>query len=97
MNPPFNNFDPPSKIKTTQKMNKASAIKKLETCNNVRCIICYVMKEMYAALGIGHAHIFRKDNFIEKDDGGRVIMGLGSTLPNHVPACRSEFRDTKTL
>ena len=45
--------------------------------------------------------MFRKDDFLEKDDlnimeGGRVIMGLRSTMPSHTPACRSEFRDTKT-
>ena len=34
--------------------------------------------------GIGHAHIC-------SGDWGRGNMGLGATLPNHIPACRSEF------
>ena len=40
--------------------------------------------------------MFIKDDFLGKDneaigDWGRVIMGLGATLLNHIPACRSEF------
>ena len=27
----------------------------------------------------------------EKWEWRKVIMGLGATLPNHIPACRSEF------
>ena len=46
--------------------------------------------------GIGHAHMFRNDNILGKDnktnrEWGKAIMGLGATLPNHIPACRSAF------
>ena len=46
--------------------------------------------------GIGHAHMFRKDNFLGRDnltirEWGKVIMGLRGALPNHNPVCRSEF------
>ena len=45
--------------------------------------------------------MFRKDDFLEKDDlnimdEGRVIMGLGSPELSLIPARRSEFRETKT-
>ena len=40
--------------------------------------------------------MFRKDNYLGKDnqnirEQGKVIMGLGATLPNNIHACRSEF------
>ena len=42
-------------------------------------------------MGMHIAHMFRKDNFLGKDnltirEGGIVIMGLGAKLPNHIPA-----------
>ena len=44
----------------------------------------------------GHAHMFRKDNFLGKDNKpksecGKLIMELEATLPNYIPGCRSEF------
>ena len=35
--------------------------------------------------------MFRKDDSFGIGNWGRVIMGLGATLPNHIPAGRSEF------
>ena len=52
-----------------------------------------VMKEMCVALNMRTC--LEKTTFRQKrlkhNGGGRVIMGLGATLPNHIPACRSEF------
>ena len=42
------------------------------------------MKEMYGALGM---HTCSENH----NEWGMLIMGLGATLPNHIPACRSEF------
>ena len=46
--------------------------------------------------GIGHARMFRKDNFLGKynktiKEWGKVIIGLRATLPNYIPACGPEF------
>ena len=54
----------------------------------------HVMEEMYAALRLCMCE--EKTTFLGKNDSsivdwGRVIMGLRATLPNHIPACRSEF------
>ena len=51
------------------------------------------MEEMYAALRL--CTCAEKTTYLGKDDRiivdwGRVIMGLRATLPNHIPACRSE-------
>ena len=50
---------------------------------------------MYAALRI--CTCAEKMTFLGKDDKtivkwGKVIMGLRATLPNHIPACRSELK-----
>ena len=55
----------------------------------------HVMEEMYAALRLCTCE--EKTTVLGKDDSsivdwGRVIMGLRATLPNHIPACRSEFK-----
>ena len=53
------------------------------------------MEEMYASVHI--CTCAEKMTFLGKDDKnivkwGRVITGLRATLPNHIPACRSEFK-----
>ena len=58
----------------------------------------HVMEEMYAALRLCTCE--EKTTFLGKDDSsivdwGRVIMGLRATLPNHIPACRSEFHQRR--
>ena len=55
----------------------------------------HVIKEMYAALLM--CTCAEKTSFLGKDDlaivkWGKVNMGLRAMLPNHIPACRSEFK-----
>ena len=53
------------------------------------------MEEMYASL---HINTYAENmTILGKYDKnivkwGRVIMGLRATLPNHIPACRSELK-----
>ena len=77
-------FDRHSKTKPNPEV--ISAVK---AGNRIRC-------DERNVRGIGHAHMFGKDDFLGKDnkiirEWGKVIMGLGATLPNHIPVCRSEF------
>ena len=61
---------------------------------NYKKIEFHMMEEMYAALCM--CMCTEKTTFLGKGDLaivklGKVIMGLRAPLPNHIPACRSEF------
>ena len=53
-----------------------------------------VIKEMYGALGM-HTCSEKMTSTTKRTkpirEWGKVIMGLGVPLPNHMPACRSEL------
>ena len=57
-----------------------------------------VMKEIFTALGMhtcSEKQLFRQGQ-LNHNEWGMVIIGFGATLPNHIPAFRSEFFLLKT-
>ena len=44
----------------------------------------------WACTHVQKRRLFRQGQ-LNHNEWGMVIMGLGATLPNHIPACRSEF------
>ena len=75
-----------------QKQPKSSSLKSYQLSEPE--IKSHIMEKMYAALHMctcaEKTTSFRQRR-LNHSGMGNVIMGLRATLPNHIPACRSEF------